>query len=110
MTTDAVLPTSEGYDLWANIYDTEDNPLVQLEEQHLGTLVGNVHGLRLADIGCGTGRHALRLAAAGAKVTALDFSDAMLARACAKPGAGAIEFVRHNSPNRCCLRQEVSTA
>ena len=31
-------------------------------------------GLRWLDVGCGTGRHALRLAAAGAQVTAVDFS------------------------------------
>ena len=53
-------------------------------------------GLTVADIGCGTGRHALRLAAAGARVTAVDFSEAMLQRARAKPGAEAITFVRHD--------------
>jgi len=47
-----------------------------------------------ADIGCGTGRHAIRLAAAaGAKVTALDFSEGMLERARAKPGADAVKVI-----------------
>jgi SAM-dependent methyltransferase len=50
----------------------------------------------VADIGCGTGRHALRLAAAGARVTAVDFSEAKLQRARSKPGADAITFVRHD--------------
>jgi len=91
-----IVPTQAGYDRWAAFYDAEDNPLVLLEERHIAPLVGNVARLAVADIGCGTGRHALRLAAAGARVTAIDFSEAMLQRARAKAGAGAITFVRHD--------------
>jgi 2-polyprenyl-3-methyl-5-hydroxy-6-metoxy-1,4-benzoquinol methylase len=91
-----ILPTQAGYDRWAEFYDGEDNPLVLLEERHLAPLAGDVAGLAVADIGCGTGRHALRLAAAGARVTAVDFSEAMLQRAHGKPGADAITFVCHD--------------
>ncbi len=91
-----IVPTRAGYDRWAEFYDDEDNPLVLLEEKHIGPLAGDVAGLAVADIGCGTGRHALRWAAADARVTAVDFSDAMLQRARAKSGAGAIYFVRHD--------------
>ncbi|MBI4578804.1 MAG: hypothetical protein HY718_03825, partial [Planctomycetes bacterium] len=55
-----VLPTREGYDRWSSIYDGEDNPLIELEEPIVAGLLGDVHGLEVADIGCGTGRHALR--------------------------------------------------
>ena len=89
-----VVPTRTGYDLWAEVYDTEDNPLIQLENEHIGPIIGNVSGLRLIDLGCGTGRHALRLAEAGARVTAVDFSEAMLSRARAKPGAQRIRFLQ----------------
>ncbi len=91
-----IVPTQAGYDRWAEVYDREDNPLVLLEEPQLASLAGDVAGLAVADIGCGTGRHALRFAAAGARVTAVDFSDAMLERARAKPGAEAVRFVRHD--------------
>lgn len=91
-----VVPTRSGYDRWAEIYDDEDNPLVLLEETHFPSLMGDVAGLTIADIGCGTGRHALRWAAAGARVTAVDFSEAMLQRARAKTGADAIHFVSHD--------------
>lgn len=91
-----ILPTQAGYDRWAEFYDGEDNPLVLLEEKRLPPLAGEVAGLTVADIGCGTGRHALRLAAAGARVSAVDFSEAMLQRARSKPGAEAITFVRHD--------------
>src|SRR5438552_18394677 len=90
------LPTREGYDRWATIYDGEGNPLVLLEEPHVDRLLGSIRGLAVADIGCGTGRHALRLAGAGAEVTALDFSGEMLARARAKPHAAHVRFVQHD--------------
>lgn len=91
-----VVPTRAGYDLWAEIYDGEDNALIALEERHIYDLLGDVRGLAVADIGCGTGRHALRLAAAGAQVAALDFSAAMLARARTKPGAADVRFLQHD--------------
>lgn len=90
------LPTREGYDKWAEIYDGEDNPLIKLEEARVQGLLGDVSGLDLADIGCGTGRHSLPLAAAGARVTAVDFSEGMLAVARAKPGADRVRFIAHD--------------
>jgi malonyl-CoA O-methyltransferase len=50
----------------------------------------------VCDLGCGTGRHALRLAAAGARVTALDFSDGMVSRAAGKPGWERVRFIRQD--------------
>ena len=94
--TDAVVPTRAGYDRWAKVYDDDDNPLVRLEARYWPRLLGKVAGLAVVDVGCGTGRHALPLARAGARVTAIDFSSAMLERARAKPGAGRIRFVQHD--------------
>jgi ubiquinone/menaquinone biosynthesis C-methylase UbiE len=91
-----LLSTKEGYDRWAEIYDGDDNPLVALEEPWMDKLLGDVSGLKVADIGCGTGRHALRLAAAGAVVQAVDFSEGMLAQARAKAGKLAIVFHTHD--------------
>jgi len=95
-----VVPTDIGYNRWAEVYDAEDNPLVLLEEATIGPLIGNVAGLGVADIGCGTGRHSIRLATAGAKITALDFSEGMLERARAKPGAEAVKFICHDLTQR----------
>jgi ubiquinone/menaquinone biosynthesis C-methylase UbiE len=91
-----ILSTKDGYDRWAEIYDGEGNPLIALEEPLVDRLLGDVRGLTIADIGCGTGRHALRLAAGGANVHALDFSEAMLDRARAKAGASTIIFQTHD--------------
>ncbi len=90
------LPTQDGYDRWAAIYDDEDNPLIALEEPQVDALLGDVAGLDVVDLGCGTGRHAFRLAAAGARVTALDFAEEMLNRARVKPGAAGVRFLCHD--------------
>jgi ubiquinone/menaquinone biosynthesis C-methylase UbiE len=85
-----------GYDRWAEVYDHDMNPLVALEEPSVREALGDVSGLGLLDLGCGTGRHALWLSAAGARVTAVDFSEGMLSEARRKPGAEAVRFLAHD--------------
>ena len=88
-----IVPTREGYDRWAEVYDTNGNPLVAIEEPEAARMIGEVRGLTVADVGTGTGRHAVRMARDGARVVAIDFSLGMMARARAKPGAERIAFV-----------------
>jgi malonyl-CoA O-methyltransferase len=90
------LPTREGYDLWSAVYDSDGNPLIAIEEPLVDQLVGDFRGLRVLDAGCGTGRHAFRLAAGGAIVDAVDFSGGMLAQAKQKPGSERIRFHVHD--------------
>jgi len=99
-----VVSVRDGYDRWSAIYDGEDNGLIALETAEVARHMGDVRGLSIADIGCGTGRHAINWAAAGANVTALDFSSGMLDRARAKstqseilarPG-GSLTFHEHD--------------
>ncbi len=85
-----------GYDRWATVYEADGNPLQGLEEPLFRAAVGDPCGRAVLDLGCGTGRHSLWLAANGANVTALDFSAGMLAEAAAKPGASAIRFLTHD--------------
>ena len=91
-----VLPTCAGYDEWAVIYDRDGNPLPALEEPLVEELLGNVHGLEILDLGCGTGRHSIRMAGAGARVTAVDFSPKMLAQAREKAGGSDVRFQVHD--------------
>lgn len=97
-----IVPTEHGYDLWSSTYDTDGNPLIGLEESWVDRLLPLPDCARLIDIGCGTGRHAVRLAARAAesgkqiKITAVDFSEGMLAKAKSKPHAKAVTWVRHD--------------
>lgn len=86
-----------GYDRWASVYDHDANPLQALEEPHMRDAIGNPAGLTALDLGCGTGRHAIWLSAAGANVTAIDFSRGMLEEARKKPGAQGIRFMQHDA-------------
>jgi len=85
-----------GYDRWSEIYDQEANPLIGLEEPVVREALGDVAGLSVLDLGCGTGRHALWMAGAGASVTAIDFSEGMMEKARAKPGAEKVRFLVHD--------------
>ncbi len=89
-----------GYDRWSEIYDQEANPLIGLEEPVVKEAVGDVAGLAVLDLGCGTGRHTLWMAAAGASVTAVDFSEGMMEKARAKPGAERVRFLVHDLHER----------
>lgn len=97
MSDPKVLPTRDGYDRWAATYDTMGNWLLDLEEPEVDRALGDVAGLDLLDVGTGTGRHAIRLAIAGGRVVALDFSDGMLAKARVKPGADRVRWITHDA-------------
>lgn len=98
----APLPARQGYDLWSAGYDADANPLIALEDTLFAELVGDVRGLDLLDVGCGTGRHSIPRAAAGARVTGVDFSEGMLSKARAKAAdvalahGGSVRFVAHD--------------
>ncbi|HEY1191475.1 MAG TPA: class I SAM-dependent methyltransferase [Gemmata sp.] len=94
--SDPLSTVRAGYDRWARVYDHDANPLQGLEEPIVRAALGDVDGRAALDLGCGTGRHALWLASRGAVVTAVDFSEGMLAEARLKPGAGAVRFVAHD--------------
>jgi ubiquinone/menaquinone biosynthesis C-methylase UbiE len=99
-----VLDTREGYDRWSDFYDIDGNPLIGLEERYFPKLLGEVCGLRVADVGCGTARHAAELARAGAAVTALDFSTGMLRKGREKVGAERVGFAVADLGRRLPLR------
>lgn len=91
-----MLSTREGYDRWAATYDTMGNWLLDLEEPEVERALGDTSDLDVLDVGAGTGRHAIRIAESGARVTAVDFSEEMLARARQKPGADLVRWVVHD--------------
>jgi malonyl-CoA O-methyltransferase len=74
------LSTFEAYELWADTYAAEPhNPLMAAEQKAMVELFPEVHGRRVLDLACGTGRYTRLLAAArAAEVIALDNSPRML--------------------------------
>ncbi|KAJ9665702.1 hypothetical protein H2201_004186 [Coniosporium apollinis] len=90
------VPTVDAYDAWASVYDSDGNILQAIDDLELTSLLPKFLGLvtsalqgekelRITDLGCGTGRNTLKLAAyaypAGVKavrVTGVDASGGML--------------------------------
>jgi SAM-dependent methyltransferase len=64
------------------------------DDDYFVRLLDETPAARVLDVGCGTGRLALRLAAAGHTVTGIDPSAAALAAARAKSGAERVTWVR----------------
>ncbi|EON69933.1 hypothetical protein W97_09198 [Coniosporium apollinis CBS 100218] len=90
------VPTVDAYDAWASVYDSDGNILQAVDDLELSSLLPEFlnlvtpqlqgqRELRITDLGCGTGRNTLKLAAydylAGAtavRVTGVDASGGML--------------------------------
>jgi cytosine/adenosine deaminase-related metal-dependent hydrolase/SAM-dependent methyltransferase len=75
----------EVFDTWAEVYDTQPNPLLSLEQRVLGPMLPDVRGLDVLDAGCGTGRWLHRLSDhSPRRLFGVDISPAMLLLAARK--------------------------
>ncbi|HTF62527.1 MAG TPA: methyltransferase domain-containing protein [Edaphobacter sp.] len=73
------------FDLWAQVYDAQSNPLLLLEERCAMPLLPPLRGKDVLDVGCGTGRWLKKLETfEPASLTGTDCSTAMLEYARAK--------------------------
>jgi SAM-dependent methyltransferase len=70
--------SAEGFALWAQTYDSEPNPLVDLDDATLGPLLERYPPGRALDAACGTGRWARFLSQRGHTVRGIDESPEML--------------------------------
>jgi len=70
------------YSLWAKTYPPRPhNPLMEIEQTTMLSLLPDVRGLTVLDAGCGTGRYLQELKNRGAFAVGMDLSQAMLSRA-----------------------------
>ncbi len=74
-----ILSSQAGYNLAASIYDKKEKYLNSFEKNRLLPLLGDVRDKTILDVGAGTGRLAVELLKLGARITAVDVSDKMLA-------------------------------
>jgi malonyl-CoA O-methyltransferase len=82
----------EAYDRWAAQYDDNRNRTRDLNMQCLRRADLPLPGARVFEAGCGTGLNTEFLAGQGARVVAMDFSEAMLERARARVGHADVRF------------------
>ncbi len=77
---------SDGFRVWARVYDDAANPLPALEMRLLAQKIGVVPGMRILDAGCGTGRWMSWARGRGAEVFGIDACQEMLLKAERKTG------------------------
>lgn len=94
--------TLAGYDRWAAHYDATPNPMVAATAWAWRTAPIDLTGRRVVEFGCGTGRHASLVLAAGARsYTGIDGSPGMLREAASRhglPGANWVQGSLHATP------------
>lgn len=78
------LPPLEAHRIWAEVYDTEPNPLLALEYRLLSGKLILREADRILDLGCGTGRWITNLR--HRRAFGMDLCAEMLAKARPKPG------------------------
>ncbi len=69
----------EAYKHWAPRYEQDLPYLFESESEKVIPLLEHIKNKKILDLGCGTGRYSITLAKKGAIVTAIDFSEEMLA-------------------------------
>ena len=83
----------QAYNLWAAQYDTDENKTRDLEYKALQKTLSAIAFDHCLEVGCGTGKNTSWLSERAKSVTALDFSDEMLAKAKEKITAEHVSFV-----------------
>ncbi len=78
---DGIAPVAAAYDRWSASYDADCNTTRDLDGRVLRAAGLPLAGARVLELGCGTGRNTLFIAAQAREVLALDFSAGMLAQA-----------------------------
>lgn len=95
------IETLEGYDRWASEYDAHDNPLITMVEYALDRQPLPIRDRRIVELGCGTGRHAIRMLRNGVRhYTGVDASDEMLRVARGRMEHETVTWQKHDLRER----------
>lgn len=84
------------YNNWANQYDNNKNRTRDLEAISLQATLKNIAIENCLEIGCGTGKNTGWLLQKAGTVTAVDFSQKMIAKAKQKFASDNVKFIQHD--------------
>jgi len=88
------MDTREAYNKWSQQYDTNVNRTRDLEAAALRTVLAGISFNSCLEIGCGTGKNTEWFVTKAQRITAIDLSEAMLAKAKEKLGMVGVEFLQ----------------
>ena len=86
------MSVEETYNIWASQYDSDNNKTRDLEGLALRETLEEISFDSCLEIGCGTGKNTVWLGERAQRVTAVDISGEMIARAKEKIGSGRVSF------------------
>lgn len=89
-----MMKVREAYNIWAEQYDTNENKTRDLEAIALRDTLADMHVAHCLEIGCGTGKNTAWLMNIAEQITAIDFSEEMLAIAQKKIISKAVRFIQ----------------
>ncbi len=96
--------TKQAYNIWAAQYDTNSNKTRDLEALALKLSLTSISFNKVLEIGCGTGKNTEWLIEKAALITAVDFSEQMLARAKDKISSNRVQFKQADITSRWNFR------
>lgn len=82
------------YDEWAPEYDVQENKTRDLDAEVTRKVLAGQQFKHILELGCGTGKNTQFYAGIGERVTAVDYSEGMLARARKIGGLDNVTFVQ----------------
>ena len=86
--------TKQAYDNWSEQYDTNINKTRDMEALALQQTLAGISFGSCLEIGCGTGKNTAWLLGKAKDITAIDLSEAMLAKAKEKINSAKVNFVQ----------------
>lgn len=99
--------TQEAYNNWASQYDTNINKTRDLEGKALRTTLSGIAFESCLEIGCGTGKNTEWFIEKAKKVTAVDLSEEMLAKAKEKLTDDRVQFLQADITSSWTFRNQL---
>ncbi len=88
------MDTKQAYNLWSERYDTDANKTRDLEARAFSETLAESSLSNCLEIGCGTGKNTEWLLQNAEHITAVDFSEEMIARAKEKIHSDKVQFIQ----------------
>src|SRR5215470_12401290 len=89
-----IMDTGQAYNIWASQYDTESNKTRDLEAKAIRQVLADISFDSCLEIGCGTGKNTVWLMERVKKLTGVDLSSEMIARAKHKITSPKLNFIQ----------------
>ncbi|MEI8074497.1 MAG: class I SAM-dependent methyltransferase [Bacteroidota bacterium] len=81
------------YQAWSDQYDSNENKTRDLEAIALKSVLSSIDFHKVLEFGCGTGKNTVWLETKADQITAVDFSEAMIAKAAEKIKSANTKFI-----------------